>query len=133
MDQDVIEALCRKASGPIVWGVNDCVPLCADYFRERVGVDLMEGFRGYETRDQRDATMWAAGGFLRAVLGRIRKTPELERVDPDIARDPAFGLAKVQGFWVVALCTDTGFWITKHTAGVTMIPDSDIARAWTWA
>lgn len=60
---------------PFAWGDQDCVSLAADAVLAMTGLDLLEPHRGaYETEDEADAILVAAGGIealLADLAGRI--------------------------------------------------------------
>ena len=118
VDAALLERLAERCAGPIRWGVNDCVPLCADHLRERTGDDLLGEWRGrYSTREERDAILGHPHGFVRLVLQRMHAAPGWRRVAPADARDPALGLAFVENCWVVAIALGAGIGARAASAG----------------
>ena len=134
MDADLITWLQDRASGPIRWGEDDCVPLCAAWIEECTGIDPIEDMRPlpYRTREERDAHAAAMDGLVRAILRWMGATPQFQRVSVPDAPQQAVGLGQLHGQWTLALRHRPGWWVTRADIGMHFMPDETIKRAWAW-
>lgn len=131
MDAD-LEALVEQCSGPIDYGIDDCVPFCVDLILVQTGDDLFSPERGsYSSKEERDALL-DERGLARRMFARMDGRKGWRRVRPREAMQPAIGLATVGPDLVCCVAVANGYWATRSTNGVAVFLAADVRRAWQW-
>lgn len=114
----------RRMQQPLQWGVHDCCLWAADVVQAVTGVDLAADLRGtYATEAGAQAALQAHGGLVQLCISRLGRV-----APPALAQPGDVGLAVVAG--VPLLAANGGPWLAVGRAGLVVVPDAQVLRAW---
>ncbi|KQS86934.1 hypothetical protein [Rhizobium sp. Leaf383] len=113
----MLETFLAEASrSPLIWGVNDCAMMLANWWMHRHGVDPALHLRGvYSTELECLALVGGSGGIL-ALVDQIASRTGARPVAYPIAGD--IGVIEVHGQQFAAIMAPTGRWMVKASRGM---------------
>lgn len=117
-----IRVFMQQQSGiPFRWGQSDCLLFCAEWIKQRTGIDVGTCFRGtYATEQEAQALIVRHGGFAALAEAAFERAgaqcPRLERRQLEAG---AVGIVADPDTWQMrgGVCTGRG-WIMKSPEGV---------------
>lgn len=113
---------------PMVWGVDDCSLIIADWWNANHGVDPAERLRGtYSSETEKAAIVDAAGGLVPLVAGLAGLAgAEISAAN----RDGDFGVIVVRGGGMVSGIRVGRFWAVRSENGIAYTSDARLIRGW---
>lgn len=124
---NIQDFLMRYSDRPMVWGVDDCSLIIADWWRENHAVDPAFHLRGsYSTEAEKIKIVNKAEGLLNLV-SRLADQVGANRVS--VPADGCFGVIMVNGIMFAALWSG-GFWAVRSETGITYTHLARTVRMW---
>lgn len=108
--------LAEASRSPIVWSVNDCAMMLANWWHRKHGVDPAVDLRGtYATEQECEELVVRKGGIL-AVVREIAEGVEATPTDRPVRGD--IGVIEVHGTVFAAILGPSGRWMVKADRGM---------------
>ncbi|NHT77559.1 hypothetical protein G8E10_17740 [Rhizobiaceae bacterium CRRU44] len=113
----MLETFLAEASrSPLIWSVNDCAMMLANWWQVRHGVDPAAHLRGtYSTESECLSVVERAGGII-ALVEQIAAGVGAKRLQYPVAGD--IGVIEVHGHQFAAIMGPTGRWMVKAERGM---------------
>jgi hypothetical protein len=118
-----------ESAAELTWGMDDCGMWCGDIFKEALGYDPVERFRGrYKTRIGAKRVLGSGG--LPAAIRAISRKYGWHHIKEGDEQSGDIGIVEINGVPSTVICRAPGWFIGRNDFGWTALQSSAVRVMW---